>query len=240
MLNSKAFFLKFISTFLLVTIATIYLTHCSFIDSRTLKMALEKKSCEEAKVLLLEELKTNINSLKPQYNLIHAFMCSGDLVSAQKQIDTLLKTESPLIFELFFLKGYILGEIGEIDEALLAYQNALEVRSDPRIKENMELLLKASKSGKSGKKKKGKGKKQEESESDKNSEGDEEDPDKKNDNPDLNKPSNKKPKDNQSKKMSQKQTEQIMKEIDGEEKKVRSQGLKIKSEKGSSNNDKNW
>lgn len=216
------------------------MTSCGYVDSRAFKMAIESKNCEEAKSILLSVLRKKSDNQDAAFNLVHTFMCAGDLVSAQKQVDALIRSKSPYLFELYFLKGYIAGEIGEVDDALLAYQKALDIKTDQKIKKNMELLLQDSKSGKSGKKKKGKGKKQKDSQTDKNSKDNENDPEQKNENPDPNKPSDKDPKDEQSKKMTKKQTEKIMKEIDSEEKKVRSQGLKIKSKKGGSQNDKNW
>lgn len=212
---------------------------CDYIDSRSFKTAMEQKNCEDAKNILLRTLKRDRNNKEAEYNLVHAFACAGDFISAQKQVDTALLNESPYIYELNFLKGYILGEMGDVDEALMAYQKALEINPDIRIKQNMELLLKDQQSGKSGKKKKGKNK-DKSSESDKNSDEGDKNKDEENKKSNADQKNKQDPKENQSKKMTQKQIEKIMKEIDGDEKKIRSQGLKVKSKKGGPSNEKNW
>lgn len=225
-----------VASFLL---AMLVVSGCNYLSSQAFKNALQTKNCEEAKSILLNTLRSDVNNEKADYNLVHAFVCSGDLAASIKQINALLKNKSPYAFELLFIKGYVLGEMGEIERALSAYQKALDIHSDLRIKENMELLLKESKSGKSGKKKKGKGNK-DQSETDKNEKGEQDDPEQKNNDSKESDPNDKDPKNNKSKKMSQKQIEKIMKEIDGDEKKIRSQGLKIKSKKGGGSNEKNW
>lgn len=232
---------KFINFALIISVSL--LSSCGYIESRSFKTALEQKNCLEAKNILLKSLKKDLNNDHAKYNLIHSFACAGDLDSANKQIDALLNEGSKYKYELYFLKGYILGEMGDIDEALMAYQNALDINADVKIKQNIELLLKDQQSGKSGKKKKGKNKKQKDSDPSDDQNDPNQDPedqkqqnkDKKSSGEDQKKESQKQPK-----KMTDKQVEKIMKEIDGDEKKIRSQGLKIKSKKGGQNNEKNW
>jgi tetratricopeptide (TPR) repeat protein len=216
------------------------LSGCDYFKGKNFESALKQKNCDQAKSILLNMLKENPSNFKPKYNLIYSYVCAGDLPSALKQVDVLLKEEKKYAFELYFLKGYLNGEIEELDEALASYQKALEIHADTRVKQNMELLLKQQGGGKSGKKQKGKGKKQEDSESDKNSDGSDSDSEKENKDPKSSKQKDQDPKDGNSKKMTQKQIEKIMNEIDGDEKKIRSQGLKIKDKKGSGSSGKNW
>lgn len=213
---------------------------CDYLVSRSFNKALELKNCDEAKNILLNAIKKNLNDINSKYNLVHSFVCSGDLPSAIKQIDALLKEPTSYKFELNYLKGFLLGELSEVEQALGAYQKALDIKSDKKIKQNMELLLKQEQSGKSGKKSKGKGKDKDDSEAGDQSEGEQQDQDKDSKNKDSKDKKDKDPKDSKSNKMTQKQIEKIMNEIDGDEKKVRSQGLKVKSKKGNESSDKEW
>lgn len=216
------------------------LAQCNYLESRALKLAIEQQNCDQGKKIMLNALKKNLNNKVAKFNLIHTFLCSGDIPSALKQIDSLLLEQTGFEYELYYLKGFLLGETGEINEALASYQKALDLNQDVKIKQNMELLLKQQSSGKGGKGKKGKGKNQDQSQSEKNSEGKNEDPQRQSDQENSEPQNNKDPKNNQSKKMSQKQIQKIMKEIDGDEKKIRSQGLKIKTKKGNDSSDKDW
>jgi Ca-activated chloride channel homolog len=224
--------------FLILSLCAI--SGCDYLVSRSFHKALELKNCEEAKNILLRSLSKNLNDNSAKYNLVHAFVCSGDLPSAIKQIDALLKSTTGYEFELNFLKGFLSGETGEIEQALRAYQNALDIKSDTKIKQNMELLLKQERSGKSGKKSKGKGKDQKDSESGDKSEDEQQDPQKDGKDKQKEEKKDKDAKDGKSTKMTQKQIEKIMNEIDGDEKKVRSQGLKVKSKKGNESSEKEW
>lgn len=213
---------------------------CDYYESRNFKLAYEQNNCIEARKILLNTLKKDFNKYAPKFNLIHTYVCEGDLLLAVKQATALLADDVDHKFELYFIKAYLLGEMGEIAEALSNYQKALDIKSDKRVQQNMELLLKGSGAGKSGKNKKGKGKKNDKSQSDENSDGEESDPERKDQGSSKDDSSNKDPKNEQSKKMSQQQIQKIMKEIDGDEKKIRSQGLKIKSKKGNESSGKNW
>ncbi len=232
--------LRFLRTKTVLIFLVLSTIGCGYFESRAFRVAIEQKNCDIAKNLLLRSLKKDLNNQSAQYNLAQTFVCSGDLVSALKHIKILLKNNSAFQFELLYLQGFILGQTGEIDDALSSYQRALDIRSNIEIKQNMELLLKNSKSGKKGKKKKGKGKNSDKSQADKNADGEQKDPKRESKDPRSDSQSQQDPKNNKSQKMSQKQIEKIMKEIDSDEKKVRSQGLKIKSEKGGSSSEKNW
>ncbi len=218
----------------------LFLPACSYMESRNFYSAYKQSNCEEARKILLNSLKKNFDQYAPKYNLIHTYICSGELNLAIKQINALLVDDGVDKFELYFMKGYLLGETGDLELALGAYQDALDIRSDIKIKQNMELLLKGSKSGAKGKNKKGKGKKNDKSESDDDGKGDDSDPERKNKNPSDGDQSNKDPKNDSAKKMTKQQIQKIMKEIDGDEKKIRSQGIKIKTKKGGASDGKNW
>lgn len=218
----------------------IFIFGCDYYQSRNFKLAYEQNNCVEARKILLNTLKKDFNKYAPKFNLIHTYICEGDLLLAVKQASALLADDVENKFELYFIKAYLLGEMGEIDQALSNYQKALDIKNDKRVQQNMELLLKGSGAGKSGKNKKGKGKKNDKSQSDENSNGEDSDPERKDQGSSKDDSSNKDPKNEQSKKMSQQQIQKIMKEIDGDEKKIRSQGLKIKSKKGNESSGKNW
>ncbi len=213
---------------------------CDFLESRNFKKSYDQNNCIEARKILLNSLKRDFNRYAPKFNLIHTYICEGELVQAVKQATALLNDNADHKFELYFIKAYLQGEMGETEQALSTYQKALDIKTDLRVQQNMELLLKDSNSGKSGKNKKGKGKKNDKSQSDDTSEGDESDPERKNKGSADEDLSSKDPKNENSKKMSKQQIQKIMKEIDGDEKKIRSQGLKIKSKKGNESSGKNW
>lgn len=213
---------------------------CDYLSSRNLKLSFDQKKCTNARDSLLNELKDNHKDAIANYNLSFYFICNEELPLAIEHIGSIIANGTPFEFELYFLKAFLLGKAGRIDEALLNYQYALEFKPANRdVKKNMELLLSGSKNGKGGKKSKGKGKQDKDSQADNNSKGANEDPerDSKQKNDEQN---NRDPKESKSKKMSQKQIEKIMKEINGDEKKIRSQGLKIKTKEGTGNNEKNW
>ncbi|MCO5114598.1 MAG: hypothetical protein M9899_10565 [Bdellovibrionaceae bacterium] len=222
------------------------LTSCDYLRLRSVNKDLENKNCESARDKLLKGLKQNPDSMAYQYNLIFVSLCEENAGRALKQMDYVLSMEGEgaetsysqesYSFATLFLKAYVLGEMGDVDEALAAYQEALVYRpTDIKVKQNMELLLQSN-SGKSKKKKKG-GK-----DSDSASANEEQEKgDKQADKIDQSEKDEKKLQEEsqQKKPLSEKQIEQIMKEIDGDEKKVRSQGIEIKKSKGQKS-EKNW
>lgn len=220
-----------------VYLGIFFLTSCSYIDTRSVNHLLKSEDCQSAKYLLLELLKKEPRSFKHSYNLIHSFLCQGELEQAKKQVDILLLAETPFQSELLFLKGFILGELGQTLKALKTYQKALDIRPDIKIKQNMELLLKKSKKGKKGKKSKKDKSEGQDSSGDQGSQSEDQQ------NPQNNPseaPNEKEDQSSQDKKwMTKDQVEKIMKEIEANEQKVRSKGMRIKS-KGKNESGKNW
>lgn len=211
---------------------------CDYLKLRSIAKDLENQNCESARKKVLNALRDEKNIEAYEYNFIHVLLCEQQRERAFKQMDYLLKQDTPYKFQINFIKAYVLGELGEIDQALQAYQKALYYRPDVRVKQNMELLLKQN-PGKGDKKKSGKESSeqgQDSQSSDKDSNGS-----KKPQEPDLSEHDEKEQQQEsqQKKELSEKQVEQIMKEIDNDEKKVRSEGIEIKKSQGQKS-DKNW
>lgn len=229
--------LKRISIRLFFLFGFLMLTSCEYWHLRSVTRDLKNKNCDHAKETTLKMLRSS-ESLVHHYNLIYVSLCEENLDRALKQMDYVIsKQGSGFDFEALFLKAYVLGEMGNVDEALATYQEALVFKpTDIKIKQNMELLLQSN-SGKSQKKKKdGKGddssnpdEKQEKGEDKKPSDADQTEHDEK----------QQQQESQQKKSLSQQQIEKIMKEIDSDEKKVRSQGIDIKKSKGQKS-EKNW
>ena len=219
-------------------IGACFLTSCGYIDVRNVNRFLKSEDCQSAEYLLLELLKKEPQSFKYSYNLIHSFLCKGELEQARKQVDVLLSANTPHKYELFFLKGFILGELGQTSEALATYQKALDIKPDVKIKQNMELLLKRSKQGKKGKKSQKNKSEGQESSGDQGSNAEDKPSPKSQPSNDNNE--NDDSSSQEKKRMTKDQVEKIMKEIESNEKKVRSKGVRIKSKKGGESSGKNW
>lgn len=212
------------------------LSSCEYVRLRSIGRDLAKQHCESAKNKTLSALKNTKYPERYHYNLIHVFLCEEKVDLALKQTDYVLSlSDSPYRFPALFLKGYLLGQIGDVDLALDSYQQALQYQGDIKIKQNMELLLQQNQ-GKS--KKKDKDGKQQDSEKPDESKKDE---DKKDQSANQTEHDEKQQQEESQKQknLSEKQVQQIMKEIDNDEKRVRSQGIDIKKGKGQKS-DKNW
>lgn len=212
------------------------LSSCEYVRSRSIGRDLTNLHCESAKNKILEALKNTKHPEKYQYNLIHALLCEEKIEQALKQSDYVLSlSNSGYEYPTLFLKGYLLGQIGDVDKALDSYQKALVYKADIKIKQNMELLVQQNK---------GKSKKKDKSGKDKNSDRPEDskkDEDKKDQGKNTSEHDEKQEQQESQKQknLSKKQIEQIMKEIESDDKKVRSQGVDVKESKGQTS-DKNW
>lgn len=214
---------------------------CEFFRIQAVNKMMDNAECDQARIHLLKYIKSKPEALAYNYNLVFAFLCQKDDENALKQMNILLQqVDGQPRFNLLFLKGWLLGETGKVEPALMAYQEALEiVPASKEVKQNMELLLSENKSGTGGKKSKGGKSGDKQDQKDKDSKGDE--------SSEKNDPSNSQKSENsddgkagqKKKKMSSKQIEKIMKEIESNESKVRAKGLKVES-KGSDDSGKDW
>lgn len=189
-----------------------------------------------SKEFFLEALTLEPNYFEARYNLALADMTQEQLAQAYKELDyleaELLKSENlkpelkaKSLFQIYFAKAFIKGLLGEIPKALDFYQKSLEIAPNSKeVKKNIELLLQGQKgesgqkqgedesdqSGKEGEEKSDKSKKGDES---KDSEGEKES------DKDI------KGRDDKTlkrKNLSQKEVNQILKEIKKQESEIRS------------------
>lgn len=212
------------------------LSGCDYLRLRSINKNIEKQNCAEARQKTLEGLKKSPASDQYHYNLIHVLLCEQSVDKALKQMDYVLSLEqSRFEYPTLFLKAYVLGQVGEVHPALETYQKALAFKPEIKIKQNMELLLQSNAGKDQQKSKDGKG------EDDSNPDDKKKEQDKKDSKADESEhdESQQQKESQQKKNLSEKQIQQIMKEIDSDEKRVRSQGVEIKKSKGQQS-EKNW
>ncbi len=116
----------------------------SYLHNREALHGIEKKSYYLAYQELLKALNHAPLNVQLQMNLGYVFELNEEFEKSEKVYRSLVPrvNESELKFNALFNLGNVLGKQKKIDEALLAYQNALKIKPDSvEVKTNIELLL---------------------------------------------------------------------------------------------------
>ena len=191
-----------------------------------------------SKDAFVESLVLSPESLHTRYNLSLVDLKEERIASADKELDHLLKLlrnsqsfdkKNEELFKVLFAKAIIQTSLENIPGALTRYQEALGLKPDSiSVKNNIELLLKNQngKSGSDGEKSDKKGKKgdsKKEKEKDKDQDGgDSKDKKGEGDNPSDETPKGRDDSTLKRKNLSEKEKDQILKEIKSQESKIRS------------------
>ncbi len=189
-----------------------------------------------SKDAFVESLVLSPESLHTRYNLSLVDLKEERIASADKELDHLLKLlrnsqsfdkKNEELFKVLFAKAIIQTSLENIPGALTRYQEALGLKPDSiSVKNNIELLLKnqSGKSGSDGEKSDKKGKKGDsKKEKDKDQDGgDSKDKKGEGDNPSDETPKGRDDSTLKRKNLSEKEKDQILKEIKSQESKIRS------------------
>jgi len=187
-----------------------------------------------SKNAFVESLVLSPESLHTRYNLSLVDLKEERIASADKELDYLLKLlknsqnfdkKNEELFKVLFAKAIIQTSLENIPGALKRYQEALELKPDSvSVKTNIELLLKnqSGKSGSDGEKSDKKGKKGDSKKDQEQDGGDSKDKKGEGEKPSDETPKGRDDSTLKRKNLSEKEKDQILKEIKSQESKIRS------------------